>query len=473
MITVGTNSLTDPEINADARYLTCTRLLHSGLQSQSNDILRFDLLTGEYAVLKGTSGFIESLAVHSMSSDGRFVAFRSSATDLDARDISADVDIFVHDFLSNTNYLLSLNAPGDATSPRFAQDDKHVFFLSQNRLFVTRIDQTNAPLLVSHDPEILTSPLPTNKSFAISGNSQTVLFDSLDSNGRYLYRNNLASNLVSLVCSECQNGVLNGDGGWAAYESRDPNTLLRTVYLHDLTNGTNHPVSTADRLGISLAPLDSFSPRISGDSRFVVFLSRVRSPLSPTRLYAYDRSTDQIIILTPSPEGIGLVNGSGAQLQFARDGRTLVFRSFSELVQGDYNDNRDVFVLRLGSGDQDDDGLDDDWEMAYFNTLGRDGSGDFDDDGRSNLEEFRSGTDPTNQDSVLRVLTVTRAGGGTTVFWQANPGRSYRVEYKNSLTDSEWQSVSGEIRLSGSTGYVLDSSASSTAQRFYRAVALP
>jgi Tol biopolymer transport system component len=475
IITVGTNSLTDPEISADARYLTCTRLLHSGLQSQSNDTLRFDLLTGEQAVLKGITGFIESSAAHSMSSDGRFVAFQSTATDLDPQDVSTDVDIFVHDFLSNTNHLLSVNTLGDAISPRFAQDDKHVFFLSQNRLFVTRIDQTNAPLLVSHDPETLTSPLPTNKSFTISGNSQTVVFDSIDSsNGRYLYRNNLASNVVSLVCSDCQNGVLNGDGHWAAYESRNPSTLLRTVYLHDLINGTNQPVSTADRLGIPVeAALDSFSPRISADSRFVVFLSRVRSPLSSTRLYAYDRSTDQMIVLTPSSEGIGLVSGSGAQLQFARDGRTVVFRSFSELVKGDYNDNRDVFVLRLGLGDQDNDGLDDDWEMAYFNMLGRDGSGDFDIDGRSDLEEFRSGTDPTNHDSVLRVLTVTRAGDGTTVFWQANPGRSYRVEYKNSLADSEWLPVSGEIRLSGSTGYLLDPSASSTAQRFYRAVGLP
>src|SRR6185503_15204419 len=88
------------------------------------------------------------------------------------------------------------------------------------------------------------------------------------------------------------------------------------------------------------------------------------------------------------------------------DGRVVAFQSFaSDLVPGDYNDTRDVFVVSLAGPDTDGDGLDDDWEMAYFSTLTRDGSGDFDGDGASDAQEFRAGTDPTNTGSVFRVLT--------------------------------------------------------------------
>jgi hypothetical protein len=284
----------------------------------------------------------------------------------------------------------------------------------------------------------------------------------------------LGSNVVSVICTNCQNGSLNGDGHWLAYELRDPSSTLRSVYLQDLNYGTNEIISTAERLGLpSGASLDSFSPIVTGDGRFVVFLSRVLAPLSPTRLYVYDRVIDQVILLTPGTDGIGIISGSGAKLQLARDGRTLLFRSFAELVEGDYNDKADVFVLRLGSGDQDNDGLDDDWEMAYFGNLARDGSGDYDGDGKSDREEFLSGSDPTNRDSVLRVLTLSRGGGGTIVFWHANPGRSYRVERKNAVSDPSWSTVAGDVHFNGSTGHLLDSSQPSATLRFYRVVALP
>jgi hypothetical protein len=158
-------------------------------------------------------------------------------------------------------------------------------------------------------------------------------------------------------------------------------------------------------------------------------------------------------------------------LQLARDGRTVFFRSFSGLVGGDYNDKRDVFVLRLGSGDSDGDGMDDDWEMASFNTLERDGSGDFDGDGQTDLQEFRAGSDPANDGSTFRVLTVTRLGGATTVFWSANPSRSYRVEFKANVDQPSWSTVAGEVRFNGTTGYLVDQR--NSGQGFYRVVVLP
>jgi Tol biopolymer transport system component len=476
-ISNGTNSLFDAEISVDGRFVTYTRRIQRNSFNFYDDIFRYDLLTGDNRLVR--AGSIDQMpgyeGVHSMSSDGRYVAFSSNATDLDPRDRDVDTDVYLRDFVLDTIQLMSVNVPGDTTSSRFAPDGQHVFFLSQTQLFMAMVGQTNAALLVSHDPQSPTTPLSSVKSFAISGNSQRVIFDTSDLTGRYMYRNDFASNTVSVVCSNCQNGALNGDGRWVVYEFRNPMTTLRSVYLQNIDNGTNQVVSTAEWLNLpSDTSLDSFSPVISGDGRFVVFLSRVRcSPVALTRLYAFDRSTDQMLLLTPSPDGIGLVSGSGAQLQFARDGRTLVFRSFSDLVEGDYNDKRDVFVLRLGAGDSDGDGLDDDWEMAYFEMLARNGSGDFDGDGQTDLEEFRAGTNPTNQSSIFQALMISRVGGATTIFWHANPGRSYRVEFKASLSDPVWSTVVGDVRLSGSTGYIVDDSHASTSHGFYRVVALP
>ena len=153
----------------------------------------------------------------------------------------------------------------------------------------------------------------------------------------------------------------------------------------------------------------------------------------------------------------------------AANGRTVVFQSFAtDLIPGDYNDRRDVFVLQLGEADSDADGLDDGWEMAYFGTLARDGKADFDNDGQSDWQEFLAGTDPTKSGSVLRIMTLTVSGAGATkVIWSAAPGRSYQVEFKDNLSDSNWNCFPDFITASSTTASFLDNS-SSADHRFYR-----
>jgi hypothetical protein len=116
--------------------------------------------------------------------------------------------------------------------------------------------------------------------------------------------------------------------------------------------------------------------------------------------------------------------------------------------------------------------MDDDWEIAYFGNLNRNGLGDFDGDGQTDLQEFRAGTDPTNAGSILRAVTVTQLSGKATVVWNAIPGRSYRVEYKQNVDDPSWAVVSGEVRINGSTGSMEDPGSSAETHRFYRVAVL-
>jgi hypothetical protein len=89
--------------------------------------------------------------------------------------------------------------------------------------------------------------------------------------------------------------------------------------------------------------------------------------------------------------------------------------------------------------DADSDGMPDIWEMQYLlrpndNT---DATEDPDGDGMTNLEEYRAGTDPRNDQSFLG-LRIARPGGVQLRF-NAALGKSYRVEYRDSLSAGGWQ----------------------------------
>ena len=168
-------------------------------------------------------------------------------------------------------------------------------------------------------------------------------------------------------------------------------------------------------------------------------------------------------------------NGPSTRPVMAADGRTVVFQSFaSDLAGGDYNDKRDLFVLKLGGVDSDGDGMDDDWEVAYFGNLLRDGTGDFDGDGVNDLQEFLAGTDPTNSHSVFRVFTLAPMGGGNTqVMWTGNPSRTYRVEFKDDLGVANWTTLNGIFSWNGSTASMTDTTATNSTHRYYHVVRLP
>jgi hypothetical protein len=51
--------------------------------------------------------------------------------------------------------------------------------------------------------------------------------------------------------------------------------------------------------------------------------------------------------------------------------------------------------------DSDSDGLEDAWELEYFENLDRDGNGDNDGDGYSDRQEYEAGTDPTDPHRIF------------------------------------------------------------------------
>jgi hypothetical protein len=219
----------------------------------------------------------------------------------------------------------------------------------------------------------------------------------------------------------------------------------------------------------------SFSPIVSPEGTFVVFASRASDLVSndtngQTDVFLRDVRAQTTLLLSINANGSSSGNDLSSTPILSPDGRILVFGSFaSDLVPGDYNQTRDVFVVRLASSDSDGDQMDDDWELTFFDTLNQDGTGDFDLDGLTDLDEFRAGTDPTNEQSVFRAITVRRMGGGsTTVLWAAIAGHSYQVEYKDAVGDSDWTALPGIVTARSGTGSYEDTTSNAVRQRFYR-----
>jgi dipeptidyl aminopeptidase/acylaminoacyl peptidase len=217
---------------------------------------------------------------------------------------------------------------------------------------------------------------------------------------------------------------------------------------------------------------NSTAPQISPDGRYIVFTSTAGDLVpndtnNTADIFVYDRTAGSLLLVSANRQGTGSANDLSFKPLMSADGRTVLFESFAgDLIEGDYNDAGDVFVLRLGAGDTDHDGLPDDWEVAYFGDLSHDGAGDSDGDGLSDRQEYLAGTDPTNQGSVLRVLTVSPASGGpVTLLWSAVPGKTYQVQFKDQLADS-WTDLAGPITVTSLAGTARDPSG--PAQRFYR-----
>jgi len=278
----------------------------------------------------------------SISADGRFVAFSSGASNIVPGDNNSQADIFVRDTLTNTTTLVSLDSAGNqankaSSKPSISADGRFVAFESDASNIVPGDTNSSPDFFPSQD--IFVRDTLTNTTTRVSVDSagnqanRGSVFSSISADGRFVVFTSEASNLVP------------GD-----------TNNRNDIFVRDTLTNTTTRVSV-DSAG-NQQNLNSFffnvPSSISGDGRFVAFSSEA-SNLVPgdtndeKDIFVRDRLTNTTTRVSVDSAG-NQANDPSFLASISPDGRFVAFDSdATNLVPGDTNNNRDIFVRDLST----------------------------------------------------------------------------------------------------------------------------
>ena len=95
---------------------------------------------------------------------------------------------------------------------------------------------------------------------------------------------------------------------------------------------------------------------------------------------------------------------------------------------------------------------------------------DPDGDGITNMQEYVAGTNPADWNSALKPSVLQPVGNDMILEFQSVLGRTYRVEYSDTLQSGSWVTLQDNIAGTGGTVQVADLGGASQPKRFYRMV---
>jgi len=476
-----------PVISEDGRWVAYEAIPDStplaGLATRFN-LYAFDRVAETNVLIAGV-GKVSAPSFPVFSQQGGIMAFQSSETGVGGYATTVG-QVYYRDLASKSNRLVSLNyqgtAPGSAASsnPTLSPDGRYVAYLSSASGLVTNTtsginaflwDSATGSNIVVSGPGSTIRPVTR---VGLAANGTLLAFERLTNT--YLF--DVGNQTSTLTLTDAVNVAFSVDGRFAACERRASYSPLDTnattdVYLIDRTNGLASLVSVNPD-GTASGNNRSLSPLITPDARYVLFRSRatnlaVNDTNGMSDVFLRDLTLGRTILLSINREANGTGNSFSGSPVMSADGSTVLFETYaSDLITSDYNDARDIMVLRLSRSDTDGDGLPDDWELAYFNGLQRNGTGDSDGDGQTDGMEFQAGTDPTNVGSILRVITLSPPSAGPVqVFWSAVPGKTYRIQFKVSVSDPIWSDLAGDVTAMDTTGVKEDASVGAAPERYY------
>jgi surface antigen/Tol biopolymer transport system component len=299
-----------------------------------------------------------------VSDDGRFVAFSSDAANLVPGDTNDKADIFVFDRETGARERISMSHNGQQTDgpsghPRISADGSVVVFDSA-ATNVTPVDENGVSDVFVHfrangNTFKVSTPHPDTwdgHTLGPDGGSWAV---DLSADGRFIVFESYATNLVV----GDTNGVLD-------------------VFVRQLS-GYAERISVSSGEGEGAG--DSFDGSISGDGRYVAFGSLAANLVGgdgneTADAFVRDRhagTTSRVSLAGSGAEGNGTVNST----VISRDGRYVAFDSdATNLVGGDTNGVRDVFVRDRNTGATTRESVDDSGAEANGRSLEPSLSGD-------------------------------------------------------------------------------------------------
>jgi len=351
-----------PAISADGRFVAFSSYATNLVTGDTNnwvDVFVHDRQTGDTVRVSvasdGSQGQYGGSNYPAISADGRFVAFWSCATNLVPSDTNGYCDIFVRDRDTDENGVF--DEPGKVSTVRVsiasdgtqANSDSYFPAISADGRFV--VFESYADNLVAGD---------TNSQ------SDVFLHDrDADEDGVFDEPGEVSTTRISVASNGTEgNGnsgsaAISADGRYVAFESDATNLVPsdtngeQDIFLRDWRYGVTTRISVSS----SGTEGDGFSeaPSISFNGRYVAFVSWAYD-LDPVCNYAArhillrDRMTGQTACVSLASDGTQAY-GDSWNPSISADGRYVAFGSDADnLVPGDDNSSRDIFVRDRGAG---------------------------------------------------------------------------------------------------------------------------
>jgi Tol biopolymer transport system component len=317
-------------------FTTLANNLVSGDNNGFQDVFVHDRQTGfitlESRSTGGTIGNGES-RLSSLSADGRFIVFESSADNLVPGDTNGTLDVFVRDRTTGQTSRVSVSSAGAQANGSSFQS-----FISGDGRFVVFVSA--ATNLVPGDTngvaDVFVRDRTTNQTTRVSvssagaeANSSSVL-PHINADGRFVTFESDASNLVA--------GDTNG---------------VFDVFVRDRTAGQTVRASVST--GGAQSNGASEAPNLSGDGRFVVFQSSANNLVGGDTNGVIDIFVRDLVANLTTRESVstGGVQGNAdsAPGTLNGNGRFVAFgSSANNLVAGDTNGFADVFARDRSTG---------------------------------------------------------------------------------------------------------------------------
>ncbi len=358
-------------------------------------------LLSRRSAAEGGTGGNEVSEVHAISADGRYVAFTSDADNLSAADDNAHVDVFVRDTVSATTILVSRQSAADggdggdgqSAFASMSADGRYVAFESSasnlaaddangERDIFVRDRQTNVTTLVSRRSALSGNGPANDSSFdaAISADGRYVAYESsadnlstIDDNAVFnVFVRDLQTGSVRLVSRRSAGGPGGGDGGngnsrrpaisangrYVAFDSEannlsdEDNNAVINVFVRDLELDTT-TVGSQGSGGGAAADGDSEDAVLSPDARLLAFSSEADNLSTGDNgnardVFVRDLQTGALALASAADGGAGGDDDSGGAA-FSGDGRYLAFHSGADNLSAlDSDGVFDVFRRDLG-----------------------------------------------------------------------------------------------------------------------------
>ncbi|MCE9646365.1 MAG: hypothetical protein K8S20_10235 [Chloroflexi bacterium] len=315
----------DPAISTDGHFVAfdsgATSLV-TGDTNNFQDVFVKDTQTGAVFRVSVGTGAVQSngdSTAASISGDGRFVVFSSSATNLVAGDTNGLDDIFVHDRQTGITVRASadssgVGANGASTGASISTDGNYVVYFSNGTNLVP--GDTNGK------SDVFVYALQTGQTTRVSVNSAGVQGDQL-----------------------ARDPSISGDGRFVTFSSYSNNLMTQDtfgyeyVYIRDRQAGTTTVASVQN--GIPMIGWAESSV-ISSDGRYVAFSYDDKGDgIAKRWIYVHDRVTNDTVLPTVGGES----DSAPSRPSISGNGQALVFTSGSTtLVSGDTNGVWDIFV---------------------------------------------------------------------------------------------------------------------------------